>query len=60
MLILERKSRESIIINDNIEVKVISIRGNKVIIGINAPKDVKIFRDELYYRSVKKDEPDVQ
>ncbi|MGM0623197.1 MAG: carbon storage regulator CsrA [Campylobacterota bacterium] len=48
MLILSRKLDESIIIGKDIEVKVISIDGSSVKIGIEAPKDVDIIRHELY------------
>lgn len=48
MLVLSRKEDESIIINDNIEIKVIGIKQDQIKIGIVAPKDVKIFRKEIY------------
>ncbi len=48
MLILTRKKDESIIINDNIEVMVIESDDGKVKLGINAPKEVKIHRKEVY------------
>lgn len=48
MLILSRKTDESIIIDDDIEVKVLEVKGDKVKIGIDAPKKIKIFRKELY------------
>jgi len=48
MLVLSRKKNESIIINDNITVTVIEIRGDKVRIGIEAPKDVTVHRREVY------------
>lgn len=47
MLILSRKRGETLLINDEIEVKIIDITGDKVKIGIHAPKDVKILRQEL-------------
>ena len=47
MLILSRRSGESLIINDNIEVKIIEVTNDKVKIGFDAPKDVKILRKEL-------------
>ncbi|MBE6845354.1 MAG: carbon storage regulator CsrA [Ruminococcus sp.] len=47
MLILSRKSGETLLINNEIEVKIIEINGDKVKIGIQAPKDVKILRQEL-------------
>jgi carbon storage regulator len=48
MLILTRKKDESIIINGNIEIQIISIEEGKVKIGINAPKDVEIHRNEVF------------
>lgn len=48
MLALSRKINESIIINENIEVTILEIKGDQVKIGINAPKSVPIFRKELY------------
>ncbi len=48
MLVLSRKENESIIINDDIEIKVISLRQDQVKIGIVAPKKVKIYRKEIF------------
>lgn len=48
MLVLSRKPNETIIINDNIEVKILSVEGDQVKIGIVAPKSVKIHRHEVY------------
>jgi carbon storage regulator len=48
MLVLTRKKNQSIVLNDNIELTVIEIQGDQVRIGINAPKDVKVFRKEVY------------
>lgn len=48
MLILSRKKGESIIIDGNIEIKVLDIQEGKVQIGIDAPKNIDIFRKELY------------
>lgn len=48
MLVLTRKKNESIIIGDNIKVEILDIKGDKVKLGIIAPKDLKILRDELY------------
>lgn len=47
MLVLSRQRYESIIINDNIRVTIVEIRGDKVRIGIDAPKHINIVRDEL-------------
>ncbi|KAB2332671.1 MULTISPECIES: carbon storage regulator CsrA [Bacillaceae] len=48
MLVLTRKRNESIIINDSIELTVLSIDGDQIKLGINAPKDVDIHRKEIY------------
>ncbi|WP_165067130.1 carbon storage regulator CsrA [Paludisphaera rhizosphaerae] len=48
MLVLSRKKNETIIINDRITVTVIEIRGDKVRLGIDAPKDVAVHRREVY------------
>jgi len=48
MLVLSRKKDESIIINDNIVVTVVDIRGDKVRLGFDAPKEVPIHRREVY------------
>ena len=48
MLVLSRKKNESIIINDHITVTVIEIRGDKIRLGIEAPKDVTVHRREVY------------
>lgn len=48
MLVLARKENESIIIGDNIEVQVVNIKGDHVKIGIKAPKNIKVYRKEIY------------
>ncbi len=48
MLALSRKKDESIIINDNIEITVIEIKGDQIKLGINAPKNVPIYRKEVF------------
>jgi carbon storage regulator len=48
MLVLTRKSNQSIMIGDDIEVSVLAIVGEKVRIGIQAPRDVPVFRKEVY------------
>jgi carbon storage regulator len=48
MLVLSRKKNESIIINDNITIVVVEIRGDKVRLGIEAPKEVPVHRNEVY------------
>jgi carbon storage regulator len=48
MLVLTRKSNQSIMIGDDIEVSVLSIMGEKVRIGIQAPRAIPVFRKEVY------------
>jgi carbon storage regulator len=48
MLVLTRKSNQSIMIGDDIEVTVLAIMGEKVRIGIQAPRDIPVFRKEVY------------
>jgi carbon storage regulator len=50
MLVLTRKPGQSIMIGDSVEVQVLSVAGEKVRLGITAPRDVSIFRDEVYDR----------
>lgn len=53
MLVLTRKSNQSIMIGDDIEVSVLSILGEKVRIGIQAPRDIPVFRKEVYLEIAK-------
>lgn len=48
MLALTRKKGESLVINNNIEVTVLEIRGDQVKIGVSAPKEVSVYRKEVY------------
>ena len=48
MLALTRKKGEALVINNNIEITVLEIRGDQIKIGISAPKDVPIYRKEVY------------
>jgi carbon storage regulator len=48
MLVLTRKSNQSIMIGDDVEVTVLSVMGEKVRLGIQAPRDIPVFRTEVY------------
>ena len=48
MLALSRKKNEALIINNNIEITVLEIKGEQVKLGITAPKDVPVYRKEVY------------
>ncbi len=48
MLALSRKKSEALIINNNIEITVLEIKGEQVKLGISAPKDVPVYRKEVY------------
>jgi carbon storage regulator len=48
MLVLTRKTNQSIMIGDDIEVSILSVSGEKVRLGINAPRDIAVFRREVY------------
>jgi len=48
MLVLSRHKDESIMIGENVEIIIVDVRGNKVRLGITAPKDVSVHRKEVY------------
>jgi carbon storage regulator len=59
MLILSRRPGESLIIGDNIIINVLGIQGNQVRLGIEAPREVTVHREEIYARiQAEKDQPD--
>ena len=57
MLVLSRKPMESICINDNVVVTVLSIQGDKVQLGIEAPREMPVHRREVYKRIQNRDGP---
>ena len=58
MLVLSRKKNETIVINDNIVVTVVEVRGDKVRLGIEAPKEVTVHRREVYDAIKKSEKPE--
>jgi carbon storage regulator len=58
MLILTRKDNESLFIGDEIEITVLGVKSNQVRIGINAPKDIDVHREEVYRRIKNDKTPD--
>jgi carbon storage regulator len=48
MLVLSREKDESIMIGDDVEITIVDVRGNKVRLGINAPREVSVHRKEIY------------
>jgi carbon storage regulator len=58
MLILTRRVGEALMIGDQVSVTVLGVKGNQVRIGINAPKDVAVHREEIYQKIRKEDGSD--
>lgn len=56
MLVLSRKVQESILLTGGIKITVVAIRGKQIRLGIEAPKEVKIFREELIHKDDCNDE----
>lgn len=56
MLILTRKTGESLFVGDDVEITVLSVRGNQVKLGVNAPKEISVHRQEIYQRIKKAEE----
>ena len=60
MLILTRRIGESVYIGDEVRMTVLGVRGTQVRIGINAPKEVPVHREEIYYRIKHENDDDVE
>lgn len=58
MLILTRRVGESLMIGEQVTVTVLGVKGNQVRIGVNAPKDVTVHREEIYERIQKEKSPE--
>ena len=56
MLALTRKKGESLVVNNNIEITILEIRGDQIKIGISAPKNVPVYRKEVYLQIQKENE----
>jgi carbon storage regulator len=48
MLVLTRKKDQSVVINDNIEIKILEVQGDQVRLGINAPRNISVHRKEVF------------
>lgn len=58
MLILTRRVGETLMIGDEVSVTVLGVKGNQVRIGVNAPRDVSVHREEIYERIKNEQSPD--
>ena len=58
MLILTRRVGETLVIGDDVNVTVLGVRGNQVRLGVNAPKEVAVHREEIYQRIQKENDSD--
>tara|TARA_R110002110_G_scaffold22508_1_gene87227 strand:- start:205 stop:396 length:192 start_codon:yes stop_codon:yes gene_type:complete len=59
MLILTRRVGETLMVGDEVTVTVLGVKGNQVRVGVNAPKDVSVHREEIYQR-IQKEKSDAQ
>ena len=48
MLALTRKKDEALVINNNIEIKILDIKGDQIKLGVQAPRDISVYRKEIY------------
>ena len=60
MLILTRRVGETVMIGHDVTVTVLGVKGNQVRLGVNAPKDVAVHREEIYERIKREADPDSQ
>ena len=60
MLILTRRVGETVMIGNNVTVTVLGVKGNQVRVGVNAPKDVAVHREEIYERIKREQDPDAK
>jgi carbon storage regulator len=60
MLILTRRVGETLMVGDDVTVTVLGVKGNQVRIGVNAPKDVSVHREEIYQRIQKEKEKNAE
>jgi len=56
MLALSRKKNEALVINNNIEITILEIKGDQVKIGVTAPKEIPVYRKEVYVQIQKENE----
>ena len=59
MLALTRKNGEALVINNNVEIAILEIRGDQIKIGVNAPEEVPVYRKEVYLQIQKENKASV-
>lgn len=60
MLILTRRIGESIVVGNDVSVTVLNIKGNQVRIGVNAPKEVTVHREEIYHKAQREKNTEIE